>query len=270
MMARRMFVVAYGAGAYLIFLAAFAYLVGFLANAVVPKGIDDGAVTPAWLAVAVDAALLSLFALQHSVMARPWFKRRWTRLVPAAVERSTYVVATGLVVGLLTWLWRPLPAEVWSVGTGWLRYGLWAVHGLGWVVVVASTFAVGHFDMAGLRQVLARARGVDHVEPAFGRRFGYGLVRHPMMVGFFIAFWATPDMSVGRLLFAVVASAYILVGVRLEEADMTRWLGAAYERYAREVPRFVPRPARALRPTDPSEHTDGSHDGRRRREGAVT
>jgi methanethiol S-methyltransferase len=251
-MARRFLVVAYGAGAYLIFLAAFAYLIGFLANAVVPKGIDDGAATPAWLAVGVDAALVSLFALQHSVMARPWFKRRWTRLVPAAVERSTYVVAIGVVVALLVWLWRPLPADVWSVETGWLRAGLWTVHGLGWAVVVASTFAVGHFDMAGLRQVMARARGVDYVEPAFGRPFAYGLVRHPMMVGFLIAFWVTPDMSAGRLLFAVLASAYILVGVRLEEADMDRWVGAAYERYVREVPRFVPRIER-----------------RRRREGAV-
>jgi protein-S-isoprenylcysteine O-methyltransferase Ste14 len=251
-MARRFLVVTYGAVAYLIFLGAFAYLIGFLANAVVPKGIDDGAAAPAWLAVGVDVALVSLFALQHSVMARPWFKRRWTRLVPAAVERSTYVVAIGLVLGLLAWQWRPLPAEVWSVETAWLRAGLWIVHGLGWAIVVASTFAVGHFDMAGLRQALARARGVDYVEPAFGRRFAYGLVRHPMMVGFLIAFWVTPDMSVGRLLFAALASAYILVGVRLEEADHSRWLGRTFERYAEEVPRFVPR-----------------IDRRRRREGAV-
>jgi protein-S-isoprenylcysteine O-methyltransferase Ste14 len=251
-MAGRFVAVAYGAVAYLIFLGAFGYLIGFLANAVVPKGIDDGAATPAWLAVAVDTALVLLFALQHSVMARPWFKRRWARLVPPAVERSTYVVAIGVVVGLLVWLWRPLPADVWSVETGWLRTALWTVHGLGWAVVVASTFVVGHFDMAGLRQVLARVRGVDYVEPAFGRRFAYGLVRHPMMTGFLVAFWVTPDMSVGRLLFAVLASAYILVGVRLEEADLRGWLGAHYERYAREVPRFVPRIER-----------------RRRREGAV-
>jgi len=269
-MARRMLMVAYGGGAYLIFLGAFAYLIGFLANAVVPKGIDEGVPTPAWLAVGVDVALLSLFALQHSVMARPWFKRRWTRLLPAAVERSTYVVATALVVGLLTWLWRPLPADVWSVETGWLRAALWTVHGLGWAIVVASTFIVGHLDMAGLRQVLARARGVDYAEPAFGRRLGYGLVRHPMMTGFLVAFWATPDMSAGRLLFAVVASGYILLAVRLEEADLRRWLGATYERYAREVPRFVPRPRPASRLPDASEHTVGGHDGRRRREGAVT
>jgi methanethiol S-methyltransferase len=251
-MVRRWLVIGYGAVAYLIFLGAFAYLIGFLAGAVVPKGIDDGAATPAWLAVGVDAALVSLFGLQHSVMARPWFKRRWTRLVPAAVERSTYVVAIGVVVGLLVWLWRPLPATVWSVETGWLRAGLWSGHGLGWAIVVASTFAVGHFDMAGLRQVLARARGLEYAEPTLGRRFAYGLVRHPMMVGFLIAFWVTPDMSAGRLLFAMLASAYILVGVRLEEADMRRGLGATYERYAREVPRFIPRIER-----------------RRRREGAI-
>jgi methanethiol S-methyltransferase len=251
-MARRFLVVAYGAVAYLIFLGAFAYLIGFLANAVVPKGIDDGAATPAWLAVGVDAALLALFALQHSVMARPWFKRWWTRLVPAAVERSTYVVGIGLVVGLLAWLWRPLPAEVWSVETAWLRAGLWIVHGLGWAIVVASTFAVGHFDMAGLRQALARARGVDYVEPAFGRRFAYGLVRHPMMLGFLIAFWVTPDMSVGRLLFAGLSSAYIVLGTHLEEADLRGSIGPGYDGYAREVPRFIPR-----------------IDRRRRREGAV-
>jgi methanethiol S-methyltransferase len=252
-MARRFATLAYGAVAYVIFLGSFAYLIGFLANVVVPKGIDAGAAGPAWLAVGVDTALLSLFALQHSVMARPWFKRRLTLLVPVAVERSTYIVAIGVVVGLLVWMWRPLPAPVWSVETGALRGGLWTVHGLGWAIVVASTFVVGHFDMAGLRQVLARARDADYVEPAFGRRFAYGLVRHPMMTGFLIAFWVTPDMSVGRLLFAAVASAYILVGVRLEEADLRRWLGGTYERYAREVPRFVPRVDRR----------------RRRREGAV-
>jgi protein-S-isoprenylcysteine O-methyltransferase Ste14 len=239
-MIQRVLTLAYGAVAYLAFLATFAYTIGFLAGVAVPKGVDDGAAGSAWAAVLVDAGLLALFAVQHSVMARPWFKRRWTRLVPPAIERSTYVLLATLVVALLMWQWRPIPDPVWSVEVGWARALLWGLYALGWVVLVVSTFLIGHFDLFGLRQVLARARERSYVEPGFRVPWLYRLVRHPLMVGFLIAFWATPDMSVGRLLFAGAATGYILIAVRFEERDLHDQLGEAYHRYAAEVPRFLP------------------------------
>jgi methanethiol S-methyltransferase len=243
---RRAVVLAYGALAYVAFLATLLYTIGFLAGVGVPKGVDDGAVGPIWRALLVDGGLLTLFAVQHSVMARPWFKRRWTRLVAPAVERSTYVLAATAVVVLLLWQWQPLPEPVWSVEAGWARVTLWALYLLGWAVLVVSTILIGHFDLFGLRQVLARARDRRYAEPAFREPLLYRLVRHPLMVGFLIAFWAVPDMSVGRLLFAAAASGYIMVGVRLEERDLRAQLGEPYRRYLRRVPRFVPRPAALL------------------------
>ncbi|WP_155370842.1 methanethiol S-methyltransferase [Catellatospora vulcania] len=243
-MVRRILALAYGVLAYAAFLAAIVYTIGFLANALVPKGVDDGAAGPAWLAVLIDAGLLGVFAVQHSVMARPWFKRWWTRFVPAAIERSTFVLLSSLAVGLLLWQWRPLTADVWSVGTGWLRVLLWTVCGLGWGLLVLSTFVIGHFDLFGLRQALARARQTAYAEPGFRQPLLYRIVRHPIMVGFIIAFWATPDMSAGHLLFAAAATGYILIAVRFEEHDLRRSLGEPYERYARQVPRFVPRARR--------------------------
>jgi protein-S-isoprenylcysteine O-methyltransferase Ste14 len=203
-MIRKALVLVYGATAYLAFLAALLYTIGFLANVAVPTGIDDGVAGPAWRALVVDAALLTLFAAQHSVMARPWFKRWWTRFVPTAVERSTYVLASTAVLVLLLWQWQPLPATVWSVGPDWARAVLWTLYGLGWVVLVYSTFAVGHFDLFGLRQILDRA----------------------------------------RVLFALAGTGYIMVGVRLEEHDLRAQLGEPYEDYLRRTPRFVPRPVR--------------------------
>ena len=241
-MFRKALTFTYGAFAYVAFLGAFLYTIGFLAGAVVPKGVDDGAVHPAWQAVLVDLALLGLFAVQHSVMARPWFKERWTRIVPKAVERSTYVLAATAALVLLLWLWQPLPTTVWSVGSGWARAALWSLYLLGWGFLVLSTFSLGHFDLFGLRQVLARARDRRYAEPGFHDPLLYRVVRHPIMVGFLIAFWAVPQMSAGRLLFAAAATAYIMVGVRLEEHDLKRQLGAPYAEYLARVPRFVPRP----------------------------
>jgi protein-S-isoprenylcysteine O-methyltransferase Ste14 len=240
-MAARLASVAYGALSYLAFLASFLYTIGFLAGHVVPKGIDDGADVSAWQAIVIDLTLLSLFAVQHSVMARPWFKKAWTRVIPPAVERSTYVLAASAVVALLLWQWRPLPETVWSVDPGWARGLLWAGCALGWGIVLLSTFLLGHFDLFGLKQVLARWQARDYLEPQFRQPSLYRLVRHPLMSGFLIAFWATPDMSRGRLLFAAVASAYIVVAVRFEEHDLRAHLGAEYDRYAEQVPRFVPR-----------------------------
>ena len=241
-MSRRILALGYGVLAYLGFLAVLAYTIGFLANRGVPKGVDDGSAGPAWVAVLVDAGLLGLFAVSHSVMARPWFKRWWTRFVPGAIERSTFVLVANLVVALLLWQWRPLTGTVWSVESGGWRALLWTLYGAGWVFLLLSTFLIGHFDFLGLRQVFARAREAAYTEPGFRQPLFYRFVRHPIMVGFLIAFWATPDMSVGRLLFVGAATGYILIGVRLEERDLRRQLGEEYERYAERVPRFIPRP----------------------------
>lgn len=240
---RRGMVLGYGVLAYLVFLGVLLYTIGFLAGVGVTKGVDDGTVEPAWQAVLVNVALLSVFAVQHSVMARPAFKRWWTRFVSPAIERSTYVWAANLVVALLLWQWRPLPDTVWSVDADWARVVLWVVHASGWVLLVLSTVQIGHFDLFGVRQAVDRARDRRYVEPEFREPFLYRLVRHPLMVGFLIAFWATPDMSAGRLLFVGVASAYILVAVRLEEHDLKDQLGESYERYMERVPRFVPHPS---------------------------
>jgi protein-S-isoprenylcysteine O-methyltransferase Ste14 len=232
---------AYGLVVYLLFLVVFGYTIGFVANVGVPKGIDDGPDGPVWLAVVVDAALLGMFAVQHSVMARPWFKRWWTRFVPRSIERSTFVLAASLVLALLLWQWRPLPATVWSVDLGWAAMLLWMLYGFGWILVLVRTFAIDHFDLFGLRQVNAHARGRGYEGPGFRQPVLYRLVRHPIMVGFIIAFWAAPDMSAGRLLFALLGTGYILVAVRFEEHDLSAHFGAPYQLYTRKVPRFVPR-----------------------------
>jgi methanethiol S-methyltransferase len=252
-MVRRAVVLGYGVVAYVAFLGVFAYTIGFVGNVGVPKGIDDGTPGPVAVAVLVNAGLLTLFAVQHSVMARPWFKRWWTRFVPVSIERSTFVLAASLVLALLLWQWRPLPAQVWSVEGTWARGTLWGLYGFGWVMVVGSTFLIDHFDLFGLRQVVARVRGQPLQPLGFRQPLLYRLVRHPIMVGFVIAFWAAPDMSVGRMLFAVLATGYIVAAVRLEERDLLTHHGEAYERYASQVPRFVPRLARVRPPADGRE-----------------
>jgi protein-S-isoprenylcysteine O-methyltransferase Ste14 len=248
-------VVGYGVIAYVAFLGVFAYTIGFVGKVGVPKGIDDGTPGPVAVAVLVNGGLLTLFAVQHSVMARPWFKRWWTRFVPVSIERSTFVLAASVVLALLLWQWRPLPAQVWSVEGTWARATLWGLYGFGWLMVVGSTFLIDHFDLFGLRQVVARARGRPQEPLGFRQPLLYRLVRHPIMMGFVIAFWAAPDMSAGRMLFAVLATGYIVVAVRFEERGLLAAHGEAYERYAAEVPRFVPRIAQ-LRPR-PGAGVDG-------------
>jgi methanethiol S-methyltransferase len=240
-------VVGYGVVAYALFLAVFTYTIGFLANVGVPKGIDDGPVGNTAVAVAVNSALLGLFAVQHSVMARPWFKRWWTRLVPPSIERSTFVLTASLVLVLLLWQWRPLPTTVWSVENAWAGALLWTLYGFGWLMVVGSTFAIDHFDLFGLRQVMARARSRRYEGVGFRQPLLYRVIRHPIMVGFLIAFWATPQMSVGRLVFAALGTGYIVVAVRFEEHDLRAHYGERYESYSERVPRFVPRLARPPR-----------------------
>lgn len=250
-----MVVRAYAVLAYVLFLATLLYVVGWLAG-VVPQGVDEGPSAAAWVAVLVDVALLSTFAVQHSVMARPWFKRAWTRVVPGAAERATYVLLSSAAVLLLVWQWRPLGGQVWHVGGEPWRALVWVLYGAGWLVVVASTFMIGHVDLFGLKQAV---RGSRYEEPGFHTPGFYALVRHPIMSGFVLAFWATPDMTAGHLLFAAATTAYIVVAVRLEEHDLRAHLGREYTAYAARVPRFVPALPRR----------SGRRSGRRRAAGLV-
>ena len=233
--------VGYAIACYLLFLAAFGYGVAFLADVAVPRTIDHGGpLVGAGVAAVVDAVLPGVFAVQHSVMARPAFKQRWTRLVPRHVERSTYVLMSSAALGLVFWQWRPIPTVVWDVSTPAARAVIWVVYGVGWLWVLAMSGAIDHLGMFGLRQVTRHARGRSEWRPSFGLPLPYRLTRHPMMIGFFVAFLATPTMTVGHLLFAALGCGYILVGVRLEEHDLAAEL-PEYAAYAVTTPRFVPR-----------------------------
>jgi len=239
----------YGVTAYLAGLAALVYLVGFSANLIVPRSVDIGPTASIGYAVGVDLLLIALFGVQHSVMARRGFKRRWTGIVPPAVERSTYVLATCAVLAVLFRFWVPIPAPIlWNVEAGPGRAFLWALLGLGWVLALVSTFLIDHFEFFGLRQVAARLRDRALPEGRFETPLLYRHVRHPLYAGLLIAFWAGPGMTAGRLLFAVGCTAYILVGLGFEERDLLRQFGERYRRYRDEVGMLVPRvrwPSRA-------------------------
>ena len=237
---------AYAGAAYLAFVAVLGYSVLFLAGVLVPRTVDRGGpVAGTGAAVGTDVLLLALFAAQHSVMPRGAFKQRLARVLPAHVERSTYVLTTSAVLALLYWQWRPVPAALWRVDDAVGRAAVWALYVTGWVVVVGMTFAIDHLDMFGLRQVARRVRGLGESAPGFRLPLPHRLVRHPMMLGFFPAFLAAPTMTAGHLLFATLGCGYILVGVRLEERDLTA-SHPQYRAYAAVTPRFVPR-VRALR-----------------------
>lgn len=244
----------YGLVVYVFFLATFVYAIGFVGNLpILPKTIDSGSAAPLVETLAVNLALLGLFAAQHSVMARRGFKRWWTKVVPEPVERSTYVLAATAALALLLWQWRPLAQPViWSVSDPLGRMVLQGVFWLGWGVLLTSTFLINHFELFGLRQVWANLRGQAIAAPVFRTPFFYRHVRHPIYLGFVLSFWATPHMTAGHLLFAAACTAYILIGIWFEERDLVAQFGQRYRVYREQVGMLLPKMG-ARHPKEPTQ-----------------
>ncbi|RRQ21500.1 methanethiol S-methyltransferase [Thiohalobacter thiocyanaticus] len=239
-MLKRIAVLGYGALCYALFFATFVYAVGFIGNLWVPVTLDGPVDVPLGQALATNVLLLGLFAVQHSLMARPGFKRWWTRYVPQPVERSTYVLFSSVLLIVLFAFWEPMGGMVWSVSDPLLRGLIHGLYGLGWALVLVSSFQINHFDLFGLRQVWLYFRGRPYSHLPFKTPWLYRHVRHPLYVGWFLAFWATPTMSLAHLLFALLTSAYILIAIRLEERDLVGF-HPEYRGYRQRVPMLIPR-----------------------------
>ena len=249
---KRFAMLIYGFTCYVVFLATFFYAIGFIGNLIVPKSIDSVPTMSLGPALVVNALLLAVFAVQHSVMARPWFKRAWTRIVPIAAERSTYVLFSSLALILLFALWQPMGGIVWAVQNNLGRIALFSAYCFGWLLVLVSTFAIDHFDLFGLRQTWRYARGIKYEPPVLKDPVLYRIVQHPLYVGWLFVVWATPTMTIAHLFFAVVTSLYILVGIHLEENDLNK-AHPEYENYKRRVPMLIPAIGRLFRKPAGSE-----------------
>lgn len=243
-MVSRTLILLYGVIVYAFFFVTFCYVFGFLHNLVVPKSIDSGQTGPIATSVLVNVSLLGAFAIQHLIMARLFFKKWWTTIIPPSAERTTFVLLATALVALLMWQWRPMTGVIWEVENSIIRAILIGISGVGLGIVLYSSFVIDHFDLFGLRQVWLHYRQIPYTHHPFSERSVYKYVRHPLMVGFMICFWATPSMTQGHLLFAAVTTAYIIVGVLVEERTLIGILGDAYVEYAKRTPRYIPLPGK--------------------------
>jgi methanethiol S-methyltransferase len=237
---KRLLFFAYGVTAYVIFLTTFLYAIAFVGGFVVPTRLDGDPRGTLLEALTIDAALLTLFAVQHSVMARRWFKERWTQIVPWAIERSTYVLCASVALLLLFWQWRPIGVTVWSVENVTARVAIWTLFAAGWTTVLVVTFLINHFDLFGLRQVWLPLVGRPYTRVTFRTPLPYRFVRHPLYLGFLFAFWMTPTMTLAHLVFALATTAYIVLAIQFEERDLVTEHGPAYARYRQAVPMLLP------------------------------